>query len=477
MFKVPKKEKKLLWLSKILLMSVFILSLVGLNYGFVEGEESMEEKCRVLAEKGCQNLSSSECRKVLEDCEEYYRKESEKIEADISKTEKEKETLQNKIYTLNQKVKNLSYQINQSNLVIKDLKIQVGDTLNSIEKTSLKIEESKGNLANILRTIYEEDQKPLIEILFSENELSDFFDDLVALEILNSKNKDLLQNIKILKSNLEEQNISLDEEKDGLERTVKLQLLQKEESDKTKKDQEYYLNITEQEYQTQLQDKREIDKKAAEIRTRIFQLVGVADVDAPTFGQALELAKWVQQMTGVRVAFLLSIITQESALGRNVGRCYIADTTSGASVGINTGKRFTNGIHPTRDLPKLIQITQELGRDPLKTPVSCPLSYGYGGAMGPAQFIPSTWILIKSQAASILGTSPNPWSIKDSFLAAGVLLRENGAATSEVRAAARYFGQAGLGYESAVMRRTACIQTFIDDGTLTSSCERLVFIP
>jgi membrane-bound lytic murein transglycosylase B len=71
------------------------------------------------------------------------------------------------------------------------------------------------------------------------------------------------------------------------------------------------------------------------------------------------------------------------------------------------------------------------------------MSFGWGGAMGPAQFIPSTWQLYKSRLSSILGKTPNPWDIRDSFLAAALLLKDNGAkngdVNSEWQAAMLYF--------------------------------------
>ena len=91
------------------------------------------------------------------------------------------------------------YQIYQSNLIIKDLGVQVKDTEASIGKTTLKIEDSRELLSNILRTIYEEDQKSLLEILLSEETLSGFFENLMALETLNLKNQELLEDIKNLK--------------------------------------------------------------------------------------------------------------------------------------------------------------------------------------------------------------------------------------------------------------------------------------
>jgi len=420
----------------------FLSAVVPLASGTKAEAEDFEQTCQVeRIEKECNNLSQLECRMLLEKCEEYYQEQSEEIQKDISKTEQEKRTLKNKVDTLKKKIKNLDYQIYQSNLIVKDLGIQIGDTKTSIVKTSLKIEDSKSKLANILRTIYEEDQKPIIEILIAENNLSDFFDNLMALEVLNVKSKELLQNIKILKSNLENQKQSLGEEKDDLGRMVKLQTLQKEESSKTQKEQEYYLKLTEKEYQNQLQKKEEVEKKAAEIRSRIFELIGVPK--APTFGEAYEIAKYVESITKVRPVFLLAVLTQESNIGKNVGQCYLRDVLTGAGIFIKTEKTIQRVMSPKRDVSPFLQITKELGRDSFNTSVSCPMSYGWGGAMGPAQFIPSTWMIYRDRLKEINGKPADPWNVKDAFLAAAFYLSDYGATKQtydgEWKAAMIYF--------------------------------------
>jgi len=71
------------------------------------------------------------------------------------------------------------------------------------------------------------------------------------------------------------------------------------------------------------------------------------------------------------------------------------------------------------------------------------MSFGWGGAMGPAQFIPSTWVLYKDKITAITGKPADPWNIKDAFLAAGLLLRDAGASRqtydAEWKAAMIYF--------------------------------------
>ena len=388
------------------------------------------------------NPNPSEERQALEDELKQLEEQIAQYEKDIATTAQEKKTLENTIAALKNKIKKLDLQISQSNIIIKDLGLQIEDTETSIDKTALKIEESKTRLAVILQEIYEEDQRPLIEILISEG-ISDFFDNLVALEALNAKNQELLINIKALKTYLEEQKQSLDEEKSGLEKQVAIQTLQRQENTSAKAEQDSLLKLTEAEYQKQLTEKSSAEKQAQAIRSRIFELIGVPE--APTFEEAYNIAKIVSGQTGVRPALLLAVLTQESNIGKNVGQCFLTNLSTGEGIRATTKARETKVMNPTRDVTPFVQITQDLGRDIYNTPVSCPLKnssgapVGYGGAMGPSQFIPSTWVLYKDKISNMTGKAPDPWNIKDAFLATGVYLKDLGVANSEFKAVMRYF--------------------------------------
>lgn len=426
-----------------LIILFFLLFALALPKFYSLAGEDLEAVCQIEnIEKKEKELSKTEYEALLKKCEAYYVEKSKEIEQDINKTAAEKKTLQNKITSLQSKIKNLDYQIHQSNLIIKDLDLQIGDTELSIDETGLQIEDLRDRLIEILRLVYEEDQKSLIEILIFEENFSDFFNNLVALEALNSENQEVLDNIKTLKDYLENQKIALDGEKEDKENMVAVYNLQKEENSENKREQEYILKLTEKEYQKYLEEKESTDKSVAEIRSRIFELAGIT-TQAPTFGEAYEIAKYVKGVTGIRPAFLLAMLTQESNIGKNVGQCYLKNTTTGEGIYIKTGATAPKTMSP-KNITYFLQITKELGRDPFATPVSCCMyhngaPYGWGGAMGPAQFIPSTWILYKDKIKAVTGKSADPWDIRDSFLAAGIYLKELGGVTNEFRAAMQYF--------------------------------------
>ncbi|MEK9174802.1 MAG: lytic murein transglycosylase, partial [Patescibacteria group bacterium] len=89
------------------------------------------------------------------------------------------------------------------------------------------------------------------------------------------------------------------------------------------------------------------------------------------------------------------------------------------------------------------KITRELGYNPDSMPVSKKPNYGCGGAMGPAQFLPSTWLLFDDKVSSLTGHNPpDPWKVEDAFTAAALYLADAGATAktqkTELRAAKAY---------------------------------------
>ncbi len=386
--------------------------------------------------------------------EEELKKLEEEIkqtENSVVKTQQQKKTLQNQITVLRGKIQKLDLQISQSNKLIKDLRMQIGDTTLSIQRTQGHIDATKEQLREILRLMYEESQKPKLEVLLSGSKLSEFFDNVVALEMVNVRNEELFAQLEDLNQTLQAQKQDLEKEKSEEENFVKIQMLQKQENQSIETSQKKLLTETqgkEAEYQKILADKK---KKAQEIRTRIFELVGIPD--APTFGEAVEIAKYVSSRTGVRAELLLAVLTQESNLGKNVGQCYLKNAETGDGVVASNGRSFKAVMKPSRDVQPFLTITKELGRDPFKTPVSCPIPSvgGYGGAMGPAQFIPSTWMGYRPRLEAMLGRPGDPWKIADAFTAAALYLKDAGAGaktySAEWKAAMIYFsGSTNLKY-------------------------------
>jgi membrane-bound lytic murein transglycosylase B/uncharacterized coiled-coil protein SlyX len=446
--------------------------------------DDLGDQCAVVTSSstGCPNISSADCKVLLQKCADYYDQQSAQLAQDLTKTSAQKDTLQNAISKLKTKIKGLEANISQGKVMVSDLNLQITDTQTSIDKTSTQIQDSQNQIATILQSVYEEDQKPSFVILLEGN-LSDFFGNLAYLDSLNSEVSNLLDSTRNLKLYLQGQQVKMSSNVDQLQKTIALQTLQKKENEQNQQQQNQYLKLTEAQYQLQQTAKQVADTASAKIKSMLFQMVGVSKV--PTFGEALDVAKSVATMVGIRPAFLLAIISQESALGKNVGQCVLTDASTGNGKRISSGAATIRVMKPGRDVPIFMQLTAALGKDPYNTPVSCWISdyvrgspSGWGGAMGPAQFIASTWNLFADRLKALLGQTADPWAIKDSFTASALYLSDLGASaqttSAESKAAAKYYGAAGS-YNSMVMRRASCIQSFIDNSTMTSDCQNLIF--
>jgi hypothetical protein len=271
----------------------------------------------------------------------------------------------------------------------------------------------------------------------SHDNLSDVLSELEYASEISQNLSTLVTETKTANDQLAADKIKLADQQDQAQNLLSIQSLQKDQLAGSESEQNTLLTQTrgrENEYQSVLRDSQ---KKASEIRSRLYQLIGVPT--QITFGEAVTIAKWAGSQTGVRPAFLLAILTQESNLGKNVGTCN--------RPGDGPEKSWRQVMKPDRDAGPFQEITSGLGMDPDITPVSCPMrdhrgrQIGWGGAMGPAQFIPSTWMGYRDQVSARTGKGANPWDIRDAFLASALKLAGAGAVSQsgEWAAAMRYF--------------------------------------
>jgi membrane-bound lytic murein transglycosylase B len=304
-------------------------------------------------------------------------------------------------------------------------------------------------------------------VLGNEN-ISDFFGDINSFNSLNRSLKDLFDEIKVTKDITQKEKVALDVQKDKEADTKASAELQKKQVEKDEKEKQYLISVNKTNEKTYSQVISERQKKAAEIRAKLFKLAGGSN--PIPFGDALAYAQSASLKTGVSPAMLLAVLTQESNLGANVGRCYLTNKDTGAGVTIDGKKSFPNVMKASRDVMPFLDILGGLGFSMTTTAVSCPIAGagGYGGAMGPAQFIPSTWKIFQEKIRGILGRHPNPWNPEDAFLASSLYLGDLGASnntySSELRAACKYYGSGGstCSYGRSVMALKANIQSDID---------------
>ena len=405
------------------LLTVFFIPLIILF--FVFGSVTAPTSNGVIAAQ-----NNDEQRKALEFQLAELENQISQYETTIKQYKTQGKTLQGEIKRLETQIAKLSLQIKAISLTLSKLDTEINSTQAQINRIESDINFNKKNLSQTLQTLYENDNKSLVEILFTNPKLSDFFTDLNNLLAVQDNLRLVIIKIAEAHQKLIDQKEVLALGRADAAALKAYQDSQKTSIQKTQTEKGNLLKTTkgkESEYQKLL---TETKKTAAEIRKQIFKFLGGGELE---FGDAYQLAKMAEKATGVRAALILAVLDRESALGKNVGQC-----------------DYKTAMHPTRDIPIFLEIIKELGFEKnLESgiiKVSCANADGaYGGAMGPAQFIPSTWAVYSDKISQLTGNDPaSPWNNADAFMATALYLKDAGAGAgaslaNERKAAAKYY--------------------------------------
>ena len=418
-----------------------------------------------------------------------WRAELAETEKDIAKwqsildsTKANTASLQKEAALLNAKIQQAKAFIKKKNIAIAQLEQDIKVKNKNIQTLEGRIDDGHDSLAQLLRKTNEIDSYSLPEVILANKNISEFWSDIDTFQSVNRSLKDLFAEIRQVKDLTLKEKVALDKQKTKEADTRASAEADKKKVEANEKEKEYLIKVNKTQEKTYEQVLVERQKRAAEIRAALFSL---RDTAAIPFGDALKYAQEASKVTGVRPAFLLAILKQESNLGQNVGSCLVSSLESGDGSGKNTGTIFEQVMKAPRDTVPFKEITDRLGRDWKNTPVSCPpgakyySGRGFGGGMGPSQFIPSTWELFKNKVGSRLGISGNavnPWNPRDAFMATAVYMSELGADatsyTAERNAACKYYSGSAcsstrkppnVSYGNSVMAIAADIQlTMID---------------
>src|SRR3989338_5086868 len=321
--------------------------------------------------------------------------ELQKIQEEVNAHKQEADGYDRDISILKAEIRGIEIKIERNQLVINQTDFAIGQNEETVVFLEEKADKQKELLGKIILSIYKLDDVSSVEIILTSNTISEFFNDINHIKTLQESMKDTLEKVNVIKSDIEKEQAQIEQKA----QEVKV-LLQSSRS------KEYAFREVAQTKQ----------KTISEVRNQLFVLEGAGV--ATSFGEAYEYAKVASSITGVRPAFLLAVLKRESSWVQNVGLCYLVDVNTGSVKGKNTGTVYSRVMKPSRDVRPFLEITSALGLDPFATAVSCPHPrYGYGGAMGPAQFIPSTWMAYRERVSAILGREANPWLIQDAFIA------------------------------------------------------------
>lgn len=367
----------------------------------------------------------SQLKEVQEQIDQYQRS--------IEDAQHAQKSLKNEITILDAAAEKQKLQLKEIELNLRDVEGDLLEKKKEIESLEGRLKEKRLLLQLSLKQLQEYDSMNWVSVLFSGESLSDFFNQVRYVKSIQANINDFIANIDSIRGSLEQEREDLENRKTDISRLKSLSSLQKASLEQKQKEKTTLLTKTNGQERLYAASIKKSQKDITMIRQQIFTLetVGVS----MSFEEAIKKAQFSGEKTGVRPAFLLAIFQVESRLGTYVG-----------------GGSWRKDMKPA-ERPSFLKITGALGFDPDTMPVSKKPWYGWGGAMGAAQFIPSTWLSYADQVAALTGHNPpSPWNIEDAFIASGLKLVSNGAGghayQGEHTAAAKYI--AGGNYKKSV---------------------------
>lgn len=409
--------------------------------------------------------SDAELEAILKQCEVEIAAEQAKLVGQKNQSA----SIQKDISVLQSRITAARKKINQKDAEIKKLGKDIRTKEETIVSLNQDINRGKESLEQLIRKTNEMDKITFAHALLSSESISDFYIDVDSFSSVKKSVHDSVQEIRGVKVETEGVKKELETKQDQEEDAKKEIERQKSLVEKDEKDQKVLLSISKNKEAEYAQIVKDRQAQASKIRAALFQFRGAGPIP---FGEAYEFAKTAGGKTGVRPAFILAILKQESNLGANVGTC---NRVGDARTWRDIMPGPTSGSWRD-DQTAFLRITERLGIKPEGQPLSCPLAWGgWGGAMGPSQFIPTTWESYDNRIESTLGVSvANPWNPAHAITATSLYLMDLGASaqtyTAERNAACKYYSGRGCDdptvknafYGNAVMEHAAKIQNDID---------------
>jgi membrane-bound lytic murein transglycosylase B len=383
---------------------------------------------------------------IIQACKDYAVETTrlKELQAQLTAQKAKSGALQSNVNSLIAQISSAQSKIKDKVNTIGVLSKQITEKERTINELSSELDRQHDSMAQLIKRTNEIDQKGAAYVLLSSQAVTDFYQDLDDFLSIKQSLYATLNKVKQIKSTTEDQKQDLqDKQAQTLDAKAALEF-QKKQIQASESQAKALLSNSKTEEQKVAATVAEQQKKVASIQSKLFSFAGGATKAIP-FGDAYAYAKAASATTGVRPAFILAILKQESSFGANVGTCNRAgDPPSKSYKNVMPGPEAKASGKSSRDDQTIfLQITAALGLNPDTTPVSCPFGSGWGGGMGPTQFIPSTWQSVASRVSAALGVgTANPWNPRDAIMASAIYLKDRGGIggeTNERNAACKYY--------------------------------------
>lgn len=474
--KVKQKKKRLLFnLFKTIPALILILGFLSVLNSTLAQMITCPNDVRAREPAACAELDD------LVKEEAYWMAELNKAKASSASFQTDINLLENKIKAAQANIRSKN---NQIALLTKDIAVKQSE----ISILDTRLTAGKKAIANILRKTNDINSYSLVEVVLSNKNFSEFFMDIDTYASTERALTNLSAELRTVKTLTESEKIALNKRREA-EASAKAALENaKKVVEVSQKEKKTLLAQSQDKEKTYAQVVADRQSRAAQIRATLFPL---RDIEPIKFGDALRYAEIANAETGVSPAFILAILQQESNLGANVGTCNRPqDTQKWQSIMpgplhysnyLKNGKTCRGPNSPCSyrdDQSVFVRIISKIDRynSTEGVPLSCPWGSGWGGAMGPSQFIPTTWELFASRISSALNIGfPDPWNPEHAIMATALYLKDLIGTTGDPwidqrTAACRYYsgstcyprGGEVVAYGNSVMARADSIQRDID---------------
>lgn len=369
-------------------------------------------------------------------------REAGELDATLQQVQGETRNLNNEVKGLDTEIKRREVEIKRLTLAIRKAAIEISQRTHGIGVLTQKIEKGRRGLAASIVVLSTAENDNVLTVLLKHRSLSDFFTSLYNLQKIQSDVQDQLTVFKGDRVTYEREREELLEYQEEQQTLKSLQDVERRFIAQKKLEKDELLRLTrgkEAVFQQLLKSKK---RDIATLKSQLFYL----EKTGITAEEAVALADAAARLAGIRTSFLLALLEVETGKQFEDGVISV-----GTNLGTGNWRRDMYECYRQIGKPKtaeaektaFFQITDKLGLDPDAMKVSRRPNYGCGGAMGPAQFLPSTWLTFEARVAGLTGHNPpSPWDAGDAFTAAAIFLADAGAdsqtSAGEIRAAKTY---------------------------------------
>jgi len=302
----------------------------------------------------------------------------------------------------------------------------------------------RGQLKEIVRALYQQEQSSFLDFILGSVNLGTLINERRTYRSLQQKALQYVSELKEQENNVAEMINKLAAQEEQLQQMKEVQTYQQVDLTERKREQKEFQQLKQEKQAQYAREITEAKQVRSEIANQIFSLRSLGlEVK---LNDAYEAARFASSLTGVRPALLLAIVKIETNVGESLG--------SG---------EYPADMHPaSRDA--FLRLTKQLNRDPNTTPISRrPSSYqGWGGAIGPGQFMPDTWERLIPRISSLIQKPvPDPFDLADSLVAISIMMADRGATdpAKEVEAVARYLAGPNWQYHLWYSARVLAVAT------------------